>query len=271
MIVQGNAVEVLRSLPNESVHCCLTSPPYFNLRRYCGQAFEIGLEESSADYITNLAGVFAEVKRVLRGDGTLWIVIDDTYSDKSLALIPQRLEVELSASGWIIRNQVIWRKPNCVPASVKDRFTVDYETLIFATKSRNYRFDQQFEPQKACSIARLNRARSSSHKSLRIPGQTTQGINRPRGRGEGDHNPNRNMRTTWDIATKGSKLGHFAVFPGALAERCLRAGCPKGGVVLDPFAGSGSTGIAAKRMGIDYILVDLNPDYCRMMRQRGLI
>lgn len=302
-IICGDAIEVLKTLPSNYINCCVTSPPYFNQRIYFGGDKEIGREKTIRDYISNLGDVFDQVKRVLTDDGTCWVVINDTYSGgggyskdspsnkdskqstshsipkfrnsqipaKSLMLIPQRFAIEMSDRGWILRNTIIWHKRSCMPASVKDRFTVDYEYVFFFVKSKKYYFQQLFEPYKTESIEQLGRAVSYDHKNMRVPGQTTHGLHKARARGQDTvhFDPRgRNMRCIWEINSKPFKGAHFATFPEKLVERCLSAGCPAGGMVLDPFSGTATTGVVADKLHMNYVGIELNSDYVKMSQER---
>jgi DNA modification methylase len=266
MMLQGDALTILRTLPAESVHMVITSPPYWNLRDY-HVAGQLGLEQSYDEYIAKLCNVFDEVKRVLRSDGTCWVNLADSYSGsngrypsplqtkarrfgyiipptprsdiprKSLCLIPFRFALEMVRRGWILRNTIIWHKPNVVPESVKDRFTVDFEYLFFFAKSPHYYFQQQFEP-------------------------STQPLTRR------DRPAVRNKRCVWVIPTKGFPGNHFAAYPETLLETPIEAGCPAGGIVLDPFLGSGTTALAAQRLGRRWCGIELNPEYVQMAAGR---
>lgn len=266
MILQGDALSMLRTLPDESVHMVITSPPYWNLRDY-NMAGQIGLERSYEEYIQNLCNVFDEVKRTLRPDGTCWVNLADNYSGsgggyptkqhkkvdrfgcripatppcdiprKSLCLIPFRFAIAMVQRGWLLRNTIIWHKPNVVPESVKDRFTVDFEYLFFFTKSPHYYFQQQREP---------SRQRASRQQHLAM----------------------RNKRCVWPIPTKGFPGNHFATYPPALLEAPIQAGCPEGGIVLDPFLGSGTTALVAERFNRRWCGIELNPDYVCLAKQR---
>lgn len=267
-IICGDALTALKELPSESVQMAITSPPYWNLRDY-HSAGQIGLEPTYDEYLTKLCAVFDEVKRVLRHDGTLWVNLADSYGGdgsaqkrpkmltpkmrrlhvsipsvprtdiprKSLCLIPSRLAVAMVHRGWILRNVLIWQKPNAVPESMKDRFTVDFEYLFFFAKDKHYYFEQQFEP--ATDRGNLRR------------GQYI-----------------RNKRCVWTIPTKGFAGNHFAVYPEELVETPIRACCPKGGIVLDPFLGTGTTAVAAQHLGRRWVGIELNPEYVELARQR---
>lgn len=267
-ILCGEAKATLKTLPTESIQVACTSPPYYHLRDY-HVAGQLGLEPSYNEYVTKLCDVFDEVKRVLRADGTCWVNLADSYSgssggkpspltvksqrfsymipsaphsdipQKSLCLIPSRFAVEMVRRGWLLRNVLIWLKPNAVPESVKDRFTNDFEYLFFFAKNKHYYFNQQFEP----ATDRATR-RGSSYV--------------------------RNKRCVWTIPTKGFSGNHFAVYPEALIETPIRACCPKGGVVLDPFLGTGTTALAAQRLGRRWLGIELNPDYIALAKRRLL-
>ena len=146
----GGALELLSQVPSESIDCCVTSPPYWNLRDY-GAEGQLGLEASFLDYIHKLCSIFEEIKRVLKPEGTCWVNLGDTYSktegcSKSLLQLPSRFSLEMCNQGWILRNEIIWWKPNAMPSSAKDRFTVDFEKLYFFTKTPDYHFAAQYEP-----------------------------------------------------------------------------------------------------------------------------
>ncbi|GHU79983.1 methyltransferase [Clostridia bacterium] len=304
-IITGDSLTVLRGLPADSVNCCVTSPPYYGLRDY-GIEGQIGREESPEQYVENLAAVFREVYRVLRPDGTLWLNIADTYcgtgskgehfdpkypkgrtgqqvsvnhkargcKDKDLIGIPWLLAFALRGGGWYLRNDIIWEKANPMPESAKDRCTRCYEHVFLFAKSKKYYYDGVAiaEPIAAVTAVRLKAGRGANHKYADgIPGQTKQGINNPRKPGQitdAEISPFRNKRDVWHINTVSYTGGHFAAFPPKLAETCILAGCPVGGVVLDPFFGSGTTGLAAVQNGRRYIGIEINAEYCRLAIQR---
>lgn len=267
-IYQGDALETLRTFPDKCIDMAITSPPYYGLRDY-GVDGQIGMESTFQEYITKLCDIFDEVKRVLKDDGTCWVNIGDTYDgnkrgiddsklseaaiqsceglikktqlqNKCLLQIPARFAIEMTNRGWILRNEIIWCKPNVMPSSVKDRFSVDYEKLFFFSKSPKYIFEQQKEPVK------------------------TNDINPPRG----SKDLMRNMRCVWNINTQPFKGHHFATFPEKLVETPIKAGTKKGGIVLDIFMGSGTTGVVAKKLGRNYIGIELNEKYVEMAERR---
>lgn len=300
----GDCREVLRTLADQSVHCCVTSPPYFGLRDY-GVAGQIGLEQTPAEFVAELVVVFREVRRVLRDDGTLWLNLGDSYANdgkwggssggkhasalhgntsigrgkvytglkpKDLIGIPWRVAFALQADGWYLRQDIIWSKPNPMPESVRDRCTKAHEHLFLLSKSPRYYFDpdaiaEQLAP---ASIERLSQPGLAEQAgSDRVPGKTN-GAMKAVGNGE-----TRNKRSVWTVATQPFKEAHFATFPPALIEPCILAGCPAGGVVLDPFGGAGTTGMVAQNLGREAVLIELNPAYAAIasdrVRQGGLV
>jgi len=305
VIYNMDCIDALRSLPDNSIHCCVTSPPYYGLRDY-GMDGQIGREETPERYIMRLTAVFNELLRVLRPDGTVWLNISDTYCGtgnkggygdpkypngrtgdhasvtqrvegvkaKDLIGIPWMLAFSLRADGWYLRNDIIWEKANPMPESVRDRCSRSYEHIFLLTKSRKYYFDHLAisEPIAATTAARLKAGRGISHKYAdSIPGQSVQAINKPRAAGqysELDISPFRNKRDVWRINTVPYSGAHFAAFPPKLAETCILAGCPENGIVIDPFFGSGTTGLAAKGLNRQYIGVELNPEYCQLAIKR---
>ncbi len=265
-IYQGNSLEVLKTLPTESVDMVITSPPYWGLRDY-GIDGQLGMESSFQEYINKLCDIFDEIKRVLKDSGTCWVNLGDTYlPDKCLLQIPNRFAIEMTNRGWTLRNEIIWFKRNCFPSSVKDRFTVDFEKLFFFVKNKKYYFDQQKEPVKNISI---QRAKYGWHGTKLPHGDSYAGLKGTEAMGDRYCDPRgRNKRAVWDIPTKGYKGAHFAVFPEGLIETPIKAGCPLGGVVLDPFMGSGTTAVVAKRLGRNYIGIELNEDYIDIAEKR---
>lgn len=313
-ILLGDALERLRGLPSESVHTCVTSPPYYNLRDY-ETTGQIGMEETPEKYVDKLAEVFREVRRVLRPDGTLWVNIGDSYATRSgrqaprntrnscghtekrppdgykykdLIGIPWLLAFALRADGWYLRQDIIWSKSNCMPESVRDRCTKSHEYIFLLTKSERYYFDTEAisEPIAGSSTKRYLQnieAQAGSFKQPERDGRPMKAVlprfggNKYPGHTDGDSRkdgntyiptPRRNKRDVWVVSTSGFRGAHFAVFPEKLIEPCILAGCPEGGTVLDPFTGSGTTGVVAKRLGRDFVGIEINPEYERMARER---
>ena len=290
----GNALDILKTLPPESVNMCVTSPPYYGLRDY-GVEAQIGNEQTPYKYIQNLLLVFEEVNRVLKPDGTLWVNIADSYAgnNKNLNLTPNKdfsaipklwhgikqkdmigipwlLAFSLRENGWYLRSDIIWHKKNCMPESVKDRPSKCYEHIFLLLKSPQYYYDYDAvrEPAAESSIARYKRGVSDKGKYAgKNIGANVQPIFAPRT--HTDLSDMRNRRDVWSVAINSAHIpGHFAVYPEKLIEPCILAGSKVGGVVLDPFFGSGTTGVVALKNGRQYIGIDINPDYCKTAQNR---
>ena len=277
----GDCLQTLRSLPSESVNTCVTSPPYFGLCDY-GHDGQIGLEATPDEFVAKLVAVFREVRRVLRDDGTLWLNLGDSYgSAKNLLGIPWRVALALQADGWTLRQDVIWHKLNPMPESVKDRCTKAHEYIFLLSKGPRYYFDNEAMQEDAIYGARgseFHTGKTGAHQM----GRSSAGPRQSKVRGEFNGKTNavpgreafrairdtRNRRSVWTVATKPFKGAHFATFPPDLIEPCILAGSPRGGVVLDPFGGSGTTGLVADRHGRDAILCELNPAYAEMAAAR---
>ncbi len=275
-VICGDAAEVLKTLPQGSVNMCVTSPPYYGLRDY-GERGQIGLEQTPQEYIVRLTKVFDEVKRVLADDGTLWLNIGDTYANKpyksvkqkDLIGIPWMLAFALREHGWYLRSDIIWHKTNAFPEAVRDRPAKCYEHIFLLAKSPKYYFDYKAiqEPIKAVTEARYTRVRSGKAKYSNAPiGQNidmnTQAITDERRK-------MRRCKDVWEVATNTFKMDeHFAMFPEKLIEPCILAGSKEGGVVLDPFFGSGTTGAVAKRLNRECIGIDINPRYVEKAEMR---
>ncbi len=302
-ILKGDCREVLRTLPDESVHCVVTSPPYWGLRDY-GVAGQIGLEANFALFVEQMLDVFREVHRVLRHDGTLWLNLGDSYATgtssgrkpttagkhgywenpsiayringageglkpKDLCGIPWRVAFALQADGWWLRQDIIWSKPNPMPESVTDRCTKAHEYLFLLSKSERYYFDQEAIAEPAVRAGLVLHSYGTGAKDR----QDASDVNDRRTRiGLANWNQaqpdTRNKRSVWEVCTAPFPEAHFATFPPALIEPCIKAGCPKGGTVLDPFGGAGTTGLVADRLGRNAILIELNPEYAAMAERR---
>jgi len=260
-IINGDVREKLSTLPDDTFHCCVTSPPYWGMRDY-GYGGQIGAEGSVEDYIAHLVSCFRDVRRVLRPDGTFWLNVANTYTSggrgwrdkdiknqgramsyrpdtpkglkpKDLVGVAWMLAMALQRDGWYLRSDIIWYKPNCQPESVKDRVTVSHEYMFMFSRSESYYFDQE-------------------------------AIKEPTADGKG----RKNRRSVWHINTEPCKEAHFAVFPKALVRPCILAGSPAGGIILDPFFGSGTVGIVAIETGRRCVGVEVKPDYVDIAKQR---
>lgn len=287
----GDALAVARRLPDAAVDCVVTSPPYFGLRDY-GSDGQYGLESSPAEYVETMRALFSELRRALADNGTLWLNLGDSYSSggrsaydinggktrarghcesrpgadvpgKNLLGVPWRVAFALQDDGWILRNAIIWNKPNAMPESVTDRLSGRYEHVFLFSKQSRYWFD--LDPIREEVIYPKNPVRDvvSPDPVQYAPGMRPQNGRARTGRQRGyvGSDLGRNPGDVWSIPTQPFPGAHFAVFPVALPTRCILAGCKPGGTVLDPFNGSGTTGLAAQRCGRKYIGIDINLDY----------
>lgn len=261
VLICGDALNALEVLPDESVQTVVTSPPYWSLRDYQVE-HQVGCAESLSDYVDSIVAVFKKLQRVLRSDGTVWLNVGDAYTSgnrryrapdrknrvrkmnvrpptpdglkpKDLIGVPWRIAIALQSAGWWLRSEIIWAKPNAHPESVRDRPTKAHETVFLLSKSQDYFYDVD---------------------AIRGPNR-------------------RRLRTIWEIPTEpqkanGSAAGHPAVMPLTIAHRCLAITSREGSVVLDPYAGSGTTLVAARNLGRKWIGIDLNPAYVDLMARR---
>lgn len=314
-IYYGNSLAGFPFLPDNSIDCCVTSPPYFNLRNY-GVEGQIGLEETPYEYVEKLVKVFREVRRILKNNGTLWINIGDSYvgsgkgganypdnalkykqgtnrgslgitaivksfkdyKPKDLIGIPWMLAFALRADGWYLRQDIIWAKPNPMPESVKDRCTKAHEYIFLLSKSPKYYFDYKSIMEVANSGDRKDTRKKGSHKystgCTELNPQTFDPQSTER-RVLINGKYMRNKRSVWQVLTKPFRGNHFATFPENLIIDCIKAGSPEGGIVFDPFIGSGTTAIVARKLNRNYIGIDLNKEYIniadiRIYKELGL-
>jgi len=297
----GDVLEELRELPDESVQCCVTSPPYWGLRDY-GHEGQIGLEKTPELYVQKMVEVFREVKRVLRDDGVLWLNLGDSYASdtkgsggpsekqtsnagsfynanqrlthglkqKDLVGIPWRVAFALQADGWWLRQDIIWAKPNPMPESVTDRCTKSHEYIFLLTKSARYYYD--------ADAVRLpfseSYANDDRHGATELKHEPQKDY---RGQGKQVQTPTQlhdnmftkpklsgaNLKSVWTITTKPYSGAHFATFPTEIPEICIKAGSKKGDTILDPFTGSGTTGEVALRLERNFIGIELNEKYAK--------
>ena len=297
-VLTGNSLEVLKTLPSGSVQCCITSPPYYGLRDY-GVDGQFGQEESPEKFIDNLVNVFREVRRILKDGGTLWVNIGDSYcgtaskgeyrdpkykdgrngqaisktqnvencKHKDLIGIPWMLAFALRGDGWYLRQDIIWSKPNAMPESVKDRFTKSHEYVFLLSKNKDYYFDHEAMQETSVNdavSARENPPRYGGKKYTQNPDE----FFRTKSGNAYAYTGRRNRRDVWTISTQPCKNAHFAVFPEKLVEPCILAASKEGDTVLDPFGGSGTTGVVANRLGRHAILIDINPEYVELAKSR---
>lgn len=347
-VYEGNAGSVLQTFPDQSVNCCITSPPYYGLRDYgtatweggdpdcehvcgaqvqdnkapgaiqtgvrpgcdasickkCGAAridAQIGLEKTPDEYVQNLVDVFREVRRVFRDDGTLWLNLGDSYAthaskgsaqfggditdgrndvftkkkptaksiglkEKDLIGIPWMVAFALRADGWYLRQDIIWHKPNPMPESVTDRCTKSHEYIFLLSKSKNYYYDSEAIKENSIDPESLNGRRWRDLRQCDKTGDKL--LKQNFHKCKGVIYEKRNKRSVWTVTTKPYKGAHFATFPEKLIEPAILAGCPEGGVVLDPFAGSGTTIVTAQKLNRNGVGCELNPDYIKLFNQR---
>jgi len=283
-IFNENCLTGLKRLADESVNCCVTSPPYWGLRDY-GESNQFGLEETPEKFVENLITLFREVKRVLKKDGTVWLNLGDSYSSggretttnqslrgnndygvtrpkpnkdikpKDLIGIPWKVAFALQAEGWYLRQDIIWHKPNPMPESVTDRCTKSHEYIFLLTKSSKYYYDA--DAIKEDAISKFNGGGNKGRIGVEGWKGHTENIDMTR-----------NKRSVWTVNTKPCKDAHFAVYPQKLIEPCIKAGCPENGLVLDPFMGGGTTAIVARKLNRNYVGFELNAEYIKIAENR---
>lgn len=268
MILTGDSREILPRLEPETIDCIITSPPYYQLRDY-NVSGQIGTEQTPEDYITTLTAIFAAAKTLLKPRGTLWINIGDTYKNKNLLGIPWKLAFALQNNGWILRQDIIWAKPNPMPESVCNRCTKSHEYLFLLSKSPDYYFDmdgikEKARYQKENSFNTGSQCRYGGKKYSEHPDQ----FYRTKSGNSYTYTGTRHPRSVWSIPTQPFPGDHFATFPEELVRRCILAGCPPDGLVLDPFCGSGTTGKVAHDLGRRFCGIELNAEYVQMAEKR---
>jgi len=318
-VVCGNCLDGLRLVPDNSVDCCITSPPYWGLRDY-GNDEQLGLEKTPEEYVTNMVSVFRGVKRALKKEGTLWLILGDSYAGggrgcntlkqksnkgtqnmptsivptglkpKDLVGIPWRVAFALQEDGWYLRQDIIWHKPNPMPESVTDRCTKSHEYVFLLAKSPKYYFNNKaiqeksvysgpmmvdgFVPKSVNGKHGGDPQNSANRKKYR-PSEAGGGTSMINHNGYFKENGDtigkagfRNKRDVWSVTTSPFKGSHFATFPTALIEPMIKAGCPEGGLVLDPFMGAFTLARVAKDMGRRFIGFELNSAYCEIGEDR---
>jgi DNA modification methylase len=314
-IYTGDNRTILKTFEDKSVNCIVTSPPYYGLRDYGNEA-QIGLEETPEAYISTMVDVFTECKRVLKDNGTLWLNIGDSYAantgyqveqsirggndfvnagqnngksvkppkglkPKDLIGIPWLLAFALRSSGWYLRQDIIWHKPNPMPESVTDRCTKAHEYIFLLSKSAKYYYDAEAIKQESLNpdddLRRMmqqkedNKSNPDNLKNgLRIKNEKSQ-IFGSRSGHSGNHfydTGKANKRSVWTITTKPFSEAHFATFPEDLIVDCIKAGCPENGIILDPFMGAGTTALVASKLNRNFIGIELNPEYVKIAEKR---
>jgi DNA modification methylase len=304
-ILVGDNRKTIATLEAGSVQTCITSPPYWGLRDY-GQDDQIGLEQTPDEYVEQLCLVFDEVWRVLADDGTLWLNLGDSYANrggvsapdrshsggnrgergrqgsplsrggvnrpsalsevikpKDLVGIPWRVAFALQSRGWYLRSEIIWHKPNPMPESVTDRPTKSHEHIFLLTKSAKYFYDHEAIKEDALTEPAMRNKNAEGYQA-----DYAKGDRFSPGEREFGADGKRNKRDVWTVATQPFAGAHFAVYPPALIEPCVLAGSREGDTIIDPFSGSGTTGVVALRNGRNYIGTELNPEYAALSKQR---
>jgi DNA modification methylase len=273
-ILCGDSLSLLLDLPSKSVDCIVTSPPYYGQRDY-GVDGQLGMEKTYKEYISKLADIFEQCHRVLKDTGSLWLNLGDKYLDGHLLGMPWRVAIELQDRGWILRNDIIWHKPNAMPNSTKNRLTTDHEYIFFFTKkSGDYFYDQDAIREEHVTFSENSKMKGGKNHFGKNGGTPENGKNKGNsnlhnGRWDQAFHPNgRNKRTVWNVPLSKFRGAHFAVFPEKLIEPCILAGSPVNGVVLDPFFGAGTTGVVANRLGRNYLGLELNPEFIEIAKSR---
>ena len=270
-LINADVNDGLKQIEEKSVHCIVTSPPYWGLRDY-GVVGQLGRESTPEEYVANMVEVFRGIKRVLRDDGTVWLNLGDSYSQtKNLVGIPWRVAFALRADGWYLRSDIIWHKPNPMPESVTDRPTKSHEYIFLLSKSQKYYYDHEAIKEKTLTHDLTSPRGSKGLDNVNSGLRKQDGVGKRNYTGFNDRYnapEKRNKRSVWTIPTKPFAEAHFAVFPEELIVPCILAGCPEGGVVLDPFFGSGTTGIVSHKLNRKWIGIELNPEYVKMAQRR---
>jgi DNA modification methylase len=301
-VLLGDCRQTLKTIADCSIQTCVTSPPYFGLRDY-GHEGQMGLEPTPEEFVAELVSVFREVHRVLRDDGTLWMNLGDSYAgsgkgrwadgnsyatgkqathkgttegklikavtpdckSKDLIGIPWMVAFALRADGWYLRQDIIWHKPNPMPESVTDRCTKAHEYIFLLSKSPQYYFDHKAIQEPAIHAGKTLKYDESKYRDQN--GKPKKGYE-THVTGNREIKDKRNKRSVWTVTTKPFKGAHFATFPQDLIEPCILAGCPEGGTVLDPFGGSGTTGLVANNLGRNALLCEISQNYVDIMKDR---
>lgn len=272
-VICDDAQAGLRRIPDGVANTIVTSPPYYKQRNY-GASEQIGGEASPQLYVKRLVEILRECRRVLAANGTLWLNLGDKYHDGRLLGMPWRVALALQDDGWILRSDIIWHKTNAMPSSVKNRPTTDHEYVFLLSKSKNYYYDADAIREPHVTFTDQSQMKGGRNHFGKRDGTPEKGKNAGNQNlhnarwDQAFHSGGRNRRTVWRIPLSKFPDAHFAVFPENLVKLCIKAGSSVGGVVLDPFLGSGTTAVAAQGLGRKYIGIDINPDYCRMAEAR---
>lgn len=274
-VICGNCITIAKELPSQFFQAIVTSPPYWGHRKYSeDEKGESGREKSLDEYINNMVEVFANLKHSLKDNGLMWLNLGDTYKDKELQGVPWKVAIALQNNGWILRSDIIWHKPNAMPSSVKSRPTVDHEYLFMFSKSKDYYYDADAIREEHVTFSEKSKMRGGRNHFGKKNGTPENGKNGGNqnlhdGRWDQAFNPlGRNKRTVWSIPLGKFKGAHFAVYPEKLVEPCILASSQEGDYILDPFSGSGTTGVVAKNKGRKFVGIELVPKYQEMGQNR---
>ena len=274
-VINGDVLQVGELLPANSFQAIITSPPYWQQRHYSNHnPQELGQENTVSEYVSHIVESFRSIRHSLCDDGLLWLNLGDTYRDKTLQGIPWRVALALQDDGWLLRSDIIWHKPNAMPSSVKDRPTVDHEYIFLFSKSREYYYDADAIREEHVTFTPQSKMRGGRN-HFGVNGGTPE-----KGKNAGNHNLHdarwdqafnplgRNKRTVWSIPLSKFRGAHFAVFPEKLVKTCMDASTKPNDVVLDPFCGSGTTGVVALDNGRRFVGIELMPEYTAMAQNR---
>ena len=269
-IWQADARNAWRYIQENSVDAIVTSPPYFGLRDY-GMDGQLGQEDTALEFVEVLADLLTSYgERVMKPAGSLWLNLGDTYTDRALALMPERTTLALSERGWKLRNRVVWHKTKAMPSPARDRLTARWEPMLHFVRSDDYFYDLDAirEPHAASSLARVEKPLRHRHKAGQ--GHAVQPVDMDRMGERFAHPKGANPGDVWSICPGGGLPGseHIATFPAELVRRPILATVPEHGTVLDPFFGSGTTAVMARKLGRKAVGVELNPDYCKLAADR---
>lgn len=271
--LNGDALQVAKTLPDACVDTVVTSPPYWLQRDY-GSDQQIGQEVSPGTYVDRLCELFAELKRVVKPTGSIWIVIGDKYLKGELMGMPWRVALGLKDIGWHLRSDCIWHKPNAMPSSTRTRPTTDHEYVFFFSNEKKYFYDADAVREPHVTFSKESKMKGG-RKHFGKRGSTPE-----KGKNQGDtnlhdarwdqafHPKGRNKRTVWSIPLSKFREAHFAVYPPKLVKTCIMASCPEAGMVLDPFSGAGTTAVVAKQLGRHFIAIDCNREFCELAENR---
>ncbi len=291
-ILVGDVLEKIKEIPDKSIDCVITSPPYWTMRDYSVKG-QWGLESDYHQYLAKLGRLMDQLRRVLKDTGTCWINLGDTYNDKSRIGIPERFYINCIDNGWIARNNIVWAKNNAMPCSVKDRFGNKFESIFFFVKQQKYYFnldavrEKPITPTKAFNVrvrdtdkarflqnATISEVKTHNKKGEFMGKASKEYLLKWQKNEDSIHKTNpyhpkgKNPGDTWLINTTPYKEAHFATFPEQLPTMILKCGCMPGGIVLDPFFGSGTVGVSAEKLGLRWVGIELNNDYVKLAKKR---